>query len=216
MSLIKTEIAKILLDLNAVALRLDPPFTWASGRFAPVYCDNRLIISNPPKRELVAKAFVELIKKEEWKPDVIAGTATAGIPHAAFVAHFMNLPMIYVRSRSKAHGKQNLIEGKLEKGQKVVLIEDLISTGKSSIAAGEGVKSGGGDLLGIGAIFSYGLPIATMRFKEAKMNFSILSDFKTLMEEAKKRNILTAEQTKTVANWQKDPAKWSKDLGGEG
>jgi orotate phosphoribosyltransferase len=216
MSLIKREIARILLDLNAVSLRVNPPFTWASGRFSPIYCDNRLIISSPAKRIAVAEAFVDLIKKEGWEPDVIAGTATAGIPHAAFVAHLMNLPMIYIRSSSKSHGKENKIEGTLNKDQKVVLIEDLISTGKSSIAAGEGVVAGGGNLLGIAAIFSYGLPVAEERFKEAGMNFNMISDFTALMDEAKERNILSQDEADTIAKWQIDPAKWSKDRGGEG
>ncbi|MBN2803493.1 MAG: orotate phosphoribosyltransferase [Deltaproteobacteria bacterium] len=216
MSLIKREIARILLDLNAVSLRVNPPFTWASGRFSPIYCDNRLIISSPSKRVAVAEAFVDLIKKEGWDPDVIAGTATAGIPHAAFVAHLMNLPMIYIRSSSKSHGKENKIEGTLNKDQKVVLIEDLISTGKSSIAAGEGVVDAGGNLLGIAAIFSYGLPIAEERFKEAGMNFNMISDFAALMDEAKERNLLSQDEADTIAKWQIDPANWSKDRGGEG
>ncbi len=216
MSDLKNEIAEILLDLQAVALSLDPPFTWASGRLSPVYCDNRLIISNPEKRITVAKGFADSIKSAGWEPDVIAGTATAGIPHAAFVAHLMNLPMIYVRGANKSHGKQNRIEGLLKEGQKVVLIEDLISTGKSSIEAGEGVKNAGGTLLGVAAIFTYGLPVATKRFKDAKMSYNTLSDFKTLMKVSRERNTLSKEETDIITNWQIDPADWSKQRGGLG
>ncbi len=210
------QIARILLDLNAVALRLDPPFTWASGRLSPIYCDNRLIISSPAARRTVAEAFVALIEKTGWKPDVIAGTATAGIPHAAFVADRMNLPMIYVRGAAKDHGKENLIEGRLEKGQKVVLIEDLISTGKSSIAAAKGVIDGGGDLLGIAAIFTYGLPVAQAQFDGAGVAWRSLTEFPALMHVAKERGTLTTAQMDIISRWQADPAAWSVERGGAG
>ncbi|MBN2715338.1 MAG: orotate phosphoribosyltransferase, partial [Deltaproteobacteria bacterium] len=180
----KKEIAKILLELNAVALRLDPPFTWASGRFSPIYCDNRLIISSTEDRKTVADGFVKLIAQNGWQPDVIAGTATAGIPHAAWVADILDLPMVYVRGSAKGHGKENRIEGTLRAGQKVVLIEDLISTGKSSIDAANGVVDAGGDLLGVAAIFTYGLPVAAQQFTDAGMAFDTLTSFETLMDVA--------------------------------
>lgn len=210
----KKEIAKILLKLNAVALKLDPPFTWASGRFSPIYCDNRLIISSPKDRKTVARGFVSLIEANQWKPDVIAGTATAGIPHAAWVADAMNLPMVYVRGSAKGHGKQNRIEGTLKQGQKVVLIEDLISTGKSSIDAANGVVDAGGDLLGVAAIFTYGLPVANRQFEDADMAFDTLTSFVTLMDVAQELGTLSGEQKEIIAAWQLDPSLWSKERGG--
>ena len=210
----KKEIAKILLTLNAVALRLEPPFTWASGRFSPIYCDNRLIISSPKDRKVVADGFVKLIEKNSWQPDVIAGTATAGIPHAAWVAEKLDLPMVYVRSSAKGHGKQNRIEGTLQAGQKVVLIEDLISTGKSSIDAANGVVDAEGDLLGVAAIFTYGLPVAEKQFTDANMAFDTLTSFETLMDVAEELGTLTAAQKDIIAAWQQDPARWSQDRGG--
>lgn len=210
----KKEIAKILLNLNAVALRLDPPFTWASGRFSPIYCDNRLIISSPRDRKLVAQAFVDLIAANKWKPDVIAGTATAGIPHAAWVADLMGLPMVYVRGSAKGHGKQNRIEGSLKKGEKAVLIEDLISTGKSSIDAANGVVEAEGELLGVAAIFTYGLSVANKQFEDAKMAFDTLTSFEMLMDVAEELGTLSAEQKEIIATWQLDPSKWSSDRGG--
>ncbi|MBN2341791.1 MAG: orotate phosphoribosyltransferase [Deltaproteobacteria bacterium] len=210
----KKEIAKILLELNAVALQLDPPFTWASGRFSPIYCDNRLIISNPAHRKTVASAFSDLIRNNGWMPDVIAGTATAGIPHAAWVADLFNLPMVYVRGSAKGHGKQNRIEGTLVEGQKVVLIEDLISTGKSSIDAAQGVADAGGKLLGVAAIFTYGLSVAATQFEEAHMAFDTLTSFDTLMDVAEELGTLSPAQKQIIAAWQQDPAKWSQDRGG--
>lgn len=210
----KKDIAKILLELNAVALKLDPPFTWASGRFSPIYCDNRLIISSPADRRKVAQGFVDLIAANGWNPDVIAGTATAGIPHAAWVAEKMDLPMVYVRGAAKGHGKQNRIEGTLKPGQKVVLIEDLISTGKSSIEAANGVVDAEGDLLGVAAIFTYGLPVAVKQFADANMAFDTLTSFETLMDVAEELGTLTSEQKEIIATWQQDPAQWSKDRGG--
>lgn len=210
----KKEIAKILLQLNAVALKLDPPFTWASGRFSPIYCDNRLIISSPADRKTVASSFTSLIQQNGWTPDVIAGTATAGIPHAAWVADIVGLPMVYVRGSAKGHGKQNRIEGTLKPGQKVVLIEDLISTGKSSIDAANGVVDGGGELLGVAAIFTYGLPIASKQFDDAKMAFDTLTSFETLMDVAEELGTLSAEQKEIISAWQQNPAKWSSDRGG--
>ena len=210
----KKEIARILLELNAVALKLDPPFTWASGRFSPIYCDNRLIISSPSDRKTVAQGFVKLLSQNNWQPDVIAGTATAGIPHAAWVADKLDLPMVYVRGSAKGHGKQNRIEGTLRAGQKVVLIEDLISTGKSSIDAANGVVDAGGDLLGVAAIFTYGLPVAAKQFADANMAFDTLTSFETLMDVAEELGTLSGDQKEIIAAWQQDPSKWSSDRGG--
>ena len=208
------QVAKILLELNAVALSLDPPFTWASGRLSPIYCDNRLIISSPRHRKQVAASFVARIRAAGWRPDVIAGTATAGIPHAAWVADAMDLPMVYVRGAAKGHGKQNRIEGSLTAGSKVVLIEDLISTGGSSIEAARGVQEAGGDLLGVAAIFTYGLPRAKERFGQAQMDFVTLTDFNTLMAVAVAEGTLSPDDQQVIASWQVDPGAWSTQRGG--
>ncbi len=202
-------IARILLEIGAVSLRVDPPFQWASGRLSPIYCDNRLIMSYPDHRQKVAEGFEALISSHDFKPDVIAGTATAGIPHAAWLAHRMGLPMVYVRGAAKGHGKQNQIEGKLEPGQRAVLVEDLISTGGSSIAAAQGLRDAGAELLGVTAIFTYGLAVAARRFAEAGMALDTLTRFEVLNQEAEAMGILTAEEKRVLAEWQKDPAGWS-------
>jgi orotate phosphoribosyltransferase len=210
----KRRIAEILLNLDAVALRVDPPFTWASGRYSPVYCDNRLLMSSPQSRKEVARGFVSLIKQNRWEPDVIAGTATAGIPHAAWVADLMNLPMIYIRGAAKSHGKTNKIEGRLEPGQQVVLIEDLISTGGSSLNAAGAIIGNQASLKGIAAIFTYGLKTAEENFNTANISVSTLTDFATLMELAKENGSLTDEQKQIIVSWQADPSEWSKKRGG--
>lgn len=204
-------IARMLLEIGAVSLRIDPPFQWASGRLSPIYCDNRLLMSHPDYRQQVAEGFESLIESNGMTPDVIAGTATAGIPHAAWLAHRMNLPMVYVRSTAKGHGKQNQIEGSLAKGQKVVLIEDLISTGGSSIAAAQGLVDAGAELLGVLAIFSYGLDVSARRFREAGMTLAHLTSFDVLRDEAEKMGILTTDDRSVLSDWQTDPAKWSDD-----
>ncbi|MCP4599749.1 MAG: orotate phosphoribosyltransferase [Proteobacteria bacterium] len=207
-------IARDLLEIEAVSLRVDPPFTWASGRLSPIYCDNRLLMSFPDRRLNVARGFVTLMETKGWKPEVIAGTATAGIPHAAWLSELSNLPMVYVRGAAKQHGKGNRVEGRLEPGQKVVLIEDLISTGGSSIEAARGLEEAGADLLGVAAIFTYGLDKAASRFEEAGVRWAALTNFETLMEEAQDRGILTSESKAILADWQKDPAAWSLTRGG--
>jgi orotate phosphoribosyltransferase len=213
-SSLERTIARILMEMGAVTLRADPPFQWASGRFAPIYCDNRLIMSDPEKRILVAEGFVRAIEARGWHPEVIAGTATAGIPHAAWVAHLMALPMVYVRSATKGHGKENRIEGRLEKGRRVVLIEDLISTGGSSLEAAAALVEAGAALEGLAAIFTYGLPTAAKRFAEGRVDAIALSSFTALMEESLARGVLTAAQKAILADWQRDPGSWSAERGG--
>jgi orotate phosphoribosyltransferase len=204
------DIARILLDLKAVSLRFDPPFTWTSGRLAPIYCDNRLIISEPASRKIVVAGFKTLLDENGLAPDVIAGTATAGIPHAAWLADLMDLPMIYVRGAAKGHGKQNRIEGRLAAGRRVVLIEDLISTGGSSISAVEGLKEAGADVLGVLAIFTYGLDVARKAFHEAGIPLYTLTSFDVLAGEAAESGRLSESDLETLAEWQKDPALWSE------
>jgi orotate phosphoribosyltransferase len=204
------EIARILLDLNAVSLRINPPFTWTSGRLAPIYCDNRLLMSDPAGRKIVANAFKTLIEQKEFQPQVIAGTATAGIPHAAWLADLMNLPMVYVRGTAKGHGKQNRIEGRLEAGNAVVLIEDLISTGGSSVSAAVGLKQAGAEVLGVMAIFTYGLDVAREAFEKAGIPLYTLTNFDVLTREAAQSGRLSKSDLNTLAEWQTDPALWSE------
>ena len=207
-------VAAVLMDIGAVALRVDPPFTWASGRLSPIYCDNRLLMSHPDRRREVAGGFVTLIRERGWDPEVIAGTATAGIPHAAWVADLMNLPMVYVRGSAKGHGKGNRIEGALEKGRRVVLIEDLISTGGSSLEAADAIAEVGAVLEGVAAIFTYGLPVAARRFQDAGVPLDTLTNFNVLMDVALSNGLLSASQKAIIADWQRDPGAWSADRGG--
>ena len=161
----KEEVAKILLDANAVTLRPSQPFTFTSGIKSPIYCDNRLLMSHPKEREIVIKGFLDILKDKQF--DLLAGTATAGIPWCAWLAKELNKPMIFIRSKEKAHGKQNIIEGKLTQGDKVIVIEDLISTGGSSVSAVEAVREAGGIVEDCIAIFTYELEKAINKFKEA-------------------------------------------------
>jgi orotate phosphoribosyltransferase len=209
-------IARSLLKIGAVSLKIAPPFTWASGRLSPIYCDNRLLMSYPERRKEVTKGFVAIMEGQGWSPEVIAGTATAGIPHAAWLADHLGLPMVYVRGSAKQHGKGNRIEGLLEAGKKVVLVEDLISTGGSSIDAAKGVVEAGGELLGVGAIFTYGLKKATTAFADAGFPFATLTNFSVLMEQAIEMGSFSADHKDVIAEWQQDPAAWSSSRGGAG
>ena len=186
------EIINALLEIKAVELRVDKEnwFTWASGIKSPIYCDNRLTMSYPKIRKQIAEGFVKKIK--ELYPDVeyIVGTATAGIPHAAWISDIMDLPMLYVRGSAKDHGKTNQIEGKYEKGKKVVVIEDLISTGKSSVLAAQALQEAGLEVLGVVAIFSYNLNKAKEKFDEAKIPFSTLTNYDVLLELAKETGLI--------------------------
>lgn len=204
-------IADILLSIGAVALNPSQPFTWASGLRSPIYCDNRLTISFPEIREQIESAFVQLIEQNFPDVDVIGGTATAGIPHAAIIAHKMNLPMIYVRSSAKDHGKQNQIEGLLKAGQKVVMIEDLISTGGSVIQAAEAVKAAGGEVMGIAAIFTYSLASSKENFAKQDYDLVTLTDYPTLVEQAIQHPEL-ADYRDTLREWYKNPKQWSENF----
>jgi orotate phosphoribosyltransferase len=206
---IEKEIARILLEIDAVKLSADPPFTWASGRLSPIYCDNRLIMSHPKYRKTVAEGFAALFEEKGYRPDVIAGTATAGIPHAAWLADLLMLPMIYIRGRAKDHGRKNRVEGALKEGQSVVLIEDLISTGGSSVEAARGVTEAGGRLLGVTAIFTYELDTAKQQFRENKIEMSTLTRFSALLAEAQEMNKLNPDDLSVLAKWRQDPVAWS-------
>ncbi len=198
----KESIANKLLDIGAVFLRPNDMFTWASGIKSPIYCDNRLTLSYPEVRNLIRDAFVELIKKEYPQVQAIAGVATAGIPHASLIANELNLPMIYVRADAKSHGRENQIEGKLATGTKVLVIEDLISTGGSSLKAVTTLQEASLNVLGLVAIFTYNLQKAKNNFKEANVPYHTLSNYETLIEVALKRGDVHAEDIKMLKKWQ--------------
>lgn len=195
------EVARILLKQKAVLLRPDNPFTWASGIKSPMYTDNRKLISTVKEREKIVNGLIALVKKEKF--DIIAGTATAGIPWAAFVAEKLRKPMIYVRSKPKEHGTESCIEGELKKGQKVVVVEDLVSTGSSSLSAIWEVRKAGGIVSACIGIFSYGFKSADEGFGKARVRLLTLTDFNSLVEEATKEKCITGEQKRAVENWRK-------------
>lgn len=199
------QIAANLLEIGAVHLRPEQPFTWTSGIKSPIYCDNRITMSYPHVRRAIAKAFADLIKEQYPDAQVVAGTATAGIPHAAWVAELLDLPMIYVRDKAKGHGRQNQIEGAMAAGQKVVVIEDLISTGGSSLKAAQAVQADGGEVLGVVAIFSYQFPDAQALFEEAGIPCSTISNYTALLEVASEQGVITSEQEKVLGEWRKSP-----------
>lgn len=208
----KEIIAKHLLSIGAVELRPNEPFTWTSGIKSPIYCDNRLTLSYPKVRKEIANGMFQLIKANFPSVQVIAGTATAGIPHAAWVADLMDLPMSYVRTSVKGHGKQNQIEGNIHLGEKVVVIEDLISTGKSSIAAVEAIQAAGAEVLGVVGIFSYGFEQAEKAFAELQIPFVTLSNYKTLIQVAQAEGKLTKEELSQLESWKPFSDKHLKSI----
>ncbi|MCC4324170.1 MAG: orotate phosphoribosyltransferase [Limosilactobacillus reuteri] len=204
-------VAKALLDIHAVTLNPDQPFTWASGLKSPIYTDNRLTISYPEVRQAIFNGMVEQIKLHFSEADVIAGTATAGIPHAAWVAQNMELPMIYVRTKPKDHGQGKQIEGVLKEGQKVVVIDDLISTGGSVLNAVRAVNNAGGKVIGVVSVFTYDLPAAEQNFMANGLKYYSVTDYMTLIKVAKENNQISADHLKSLQEWRKDPLSWSKE-----
>jgi orotate phosphoribosyltransferase len=204
------EVALSLLKIEAVRLRPEEPFKWVSGWNSPIYCDNRLTLSYPESRNLIRDGLVDLIKKHYPSCECIAGVATAGIPQGAIIADTMNLPMIYVRPKPKDHGMQNLIEGKITKGQKIVVVEDLISTGGSSLKAVEALKEGGFEILGMIGIFTYGFQIAVQNFQEAGVALHTLSNYDELIKEAVANRYVKEDQLATLSEWRKNPHLWKK------
>lgn len=198
-------IARHLLDIHAVVLSPDEPFTWASGIHSPVYCDNRLVLAYPDVRGDVIAAFVDLIKKHYPDVEVIAGTATAGIPHAALIAEALHLPMAYVRSSAKSHGRKKQIEGIIKPGQKVVVIDDLISTGGSVLTAVHALEEVQANVLGVAAIFTYLLPKADVNFYEAGVALHTLTDFETLIQLAVSEGHISQTQLDQLKKWYADP-----------
>lgn len=203
--MIEKEIAKSLLDVKAVFLRPNEPFTWASGIKSPIYCDNRLVLSFPEKRDLVKKGLVDLIKRAYPEVEVIMGTATAGIPMAALTADVMGIPMGYVRSSNKTHGKENKIEGRVLPGQKVVVVEDLISTGGSCIGVVEALRDAGAVVLGVAAIFSYQLQDAVDNFGSINCPFVTLSNYDALIDTALELDYIKHEDLEKLKAWKQDP-----------
>ena len=211
----KKEIAEIiasyLLEIKAIKLNNSNPFTWASGLRSPIYCDNRIALSFPDKRLYIKMQIANAIKDNYSNVDVIAGVATAGIPQGALVADELGLPFVYIRSSAKTHGMTNKIEGKLEKGQTVVVIEDLISTGKSSLAAVDAIRDSGAVVAGMIAIFTYGLDIAIENFIDKNCELIALSDYNAMIGKAVNDNYVTKEDELSLLEWRKDPKKWSQD-----
>ena|SRR3989338_1079508 len=202
------EIASSLLKVKAVIVRRDPPFVWTSGIKAPIYTDNRILISYPEYRKQVVDSFLELIAEKDIEFDVIAGTATAGIPWAAWLADRLNVPMIYVRSEKKGHGKENLIEGKLEKGKQVLIVEDLISTGGSSIRTAESLIEAGASVEDVISIFTYELPDAKKNFKQAKLKLNSLTNFSELIDIAFENRYITKDDKISILKWSQNPSEW--------
>lgn len=204
------EIAEKLLEIKAVALSPNEPFTWASGMKSPIYCDNRLTMSFPEVRRAIAKGLAEKINSEFPEVEVIAGTATAGIPHAAWVAEVLDLPMVYIRGKAKDHGKKNQIEGQISEGQKMVVIEDLISTGGSVLEACVAAENEGANVLGVAAIFTYELPKGIENFKEANVPFMTLTNYTELIDVATEKQYIAESDVALLQEWKKDPKNWNK------
>jgi orotate phosphoribosyltransferase len=201
----KQTIAKHLLEIKAVYLQPNEPFTWSSGMKSPIYCDNRLTLSYPEIRNQIAEGLSSLIKEHFSEVDVVAGTATAGIPHAAWVSDKLNLPMCYVRSKAKGHGKGNQIEGQVKENQKVVVIEDLISTGGSAITAVDALREAGCEVLGIVSIFTYGLSAGEKKLVEANVEAKSLCDYNTLLEVAVKEGYVNEQDLNKLKMWRENP-----------
>lgn len=203
--------AELLLQINAIKLNPGNPFTWASGWKSPIYCDNRITLSFPPIRNYLKMEFAKNIEKQFGKPDVIAGVATGAIGIGLLVAEVLALPFVYVRPEPKKHGRLNQIEGFLQKGQNVVVIEDLISTGNSSLIAVEALKAAGANVKGMAAIFSYGFDVATENFKKADVDLFTLSNYEHLLTLAVAKKYITEEEEKTLQEWRLSPSTWDAE-----
>ena len=205
----RRKVAEFLLRIKAIQLRPNDPFTWASGRLSPIYCDNRKILSHPPVRTFVRQLASELIEDRYGKPDGIAGVATGGIALGALVAQEMGLPFCYVRSSAKAHGTGQQVEGDLGVMRNVVVIEDLISTGKSSLNAVQALREVDLEVKGLVAIFSYGFADAVARFEDAKCPFEVLTDYPPMLAQAQAEGYITEDQNTLLQGWSSDPVAWS-------
>ncbi len=212
MKLLEKQVAKKLLSIKAVKLQPNNPFTWASGWKSPIYCDNRKTLSYPNVRSFIKIEISRLILELYPDVEVIAGVATGAIAQGALVADALGLPFIYVRPTPKDHGLENLIEGDLKPGQKVVVIEDLISTGGSSLKAVEAIRNDGSEVLGMVAIFTYSFPVAEQKFRSAKVKLTTLCDYQAVLNEALTIKYITKEDIETLQEWRKNPMDWRKDL----
>ncbi len=201
-------VAEKLLQINAIKLSSQQPFTWASGWKSPIYCDNRRVLSFPFVRDFIKSEMCNVVFEQFPQAEILAGVATAGIPWGAMVADQLKLPYIYVRSKPKEHGLGNLIEGFYEKGQKVLVIEDLISTGKSSLEVVEVLRKAGMEVVGMVSIFTYGFDVAAKAFEKAGVKYQSLTNYATLLELAVEKGIVTPGEQDTLLNWQQDPANW--------
>ena len=205
----RRKVAEFLLRIKAIQLSPNEPFTWASGRKSPIYCDNRKVLSHPAVRTFVRQLTVEAIEKEYGKVDAIAGVATGGIALGALVAQELGLPFIYVRSKAKAHGLGNAIEGDLSVLSNVVVIEDLISTGQSSLKAVDALREAGVEVKGLIAIFTYGLPVAQAAFEASPCKWLTLTDYPTMLDQALVEGYLNDDQRSLLDAWNSDPVAWS-------
>ena len=207
---IAKQVAKSLLQINAIILQPNNPFKWAAGWNSPIYCDNRKTLSYPEIRNYIRQGLVAVIKNHYKGANVIAGVATAGIPHGVLVAEELGLPFIYVRAKAKEHGKQNQIEGYFEKGQSVILVEDLISSGKSSLEAASALKEVGVKVKGMVSIFTYGFDTAAENFKNANCEYISLCDYNTLLPEAIKQKYIDKEDLAILKEWRENPSNWKQ------
>ncbi len=203
--------AAFLLQIKAIKLNNDNPFTWASGRKSPIYCDNRITLSYPEIRTFIRQRFVDIINEYFGDVDVIAGVATGGIAQGALVAQELGKPFVYVRSEEKKHGLTNQIEGEIHSGQTVVVIEDLVSTGKSSLIAVHALRDKGCVVKGMAAIFTYGLEVARKNFEDANVELHTLTNYDTLIQVAQKEEYIQQHQMQSLADWRSNPEKWSDD-----
>ena len=205
-----SQTAELLLQINAIKLNPSNPFLWASGWKSPIYCDNRITLSFPAVRNYLKNEFAKNIEKQFGKPDVIAGVATGAIGIGLLVAEVLGLPFVYVRPEPKKHGRLNQIEGFLQKGQNVVVVEDLISTGNSSLMAVEALKEAGANVKGMVAIFSYGFDIATENFATANIDLYTLSDYENLLPLAVNKKYISEKEEETLARWRENPSIWQQ------
>jgi orotate phosphoribosyltransferase len=209
---IEQKVAEFLLQIKAIKLQPNNPFTWASGWKSPIYCDNRITLSHPSIRTYIRQKLSTLVQEEFGSVSVVAGVATAGIPQGVLVAQDLGLPFIYVRSKAKEHGTGSLIEGEFSPGQRVVVVEDLISTGKSSLQAVQALREAGCDVAGLVGIFSYGFDAAEENFKNAKCPFFTLSNYNALINYAQEHNFVMEEDLKLLRKWREDPEAWGNTI----
>lgn len=203
--------AELLLQIKAIKLKPQQAFTWSSGWKSPIYCDNRVILSHPPIRNFIREKLAKQLDGHYGKPEVVAGVATGAIGIGVLVAEFLGVPFVYVRPEAKKHGRKNQIEGHLKPGQSVVVIEDLISTGKSSLNAINALKEAGANVKGMLAIFSYGFDLAHENFEAENVDYNVLSNYETLIEQAYRTNYLRKDDLETLGAWRENPSEWSPE-----